>query len=224
MLPIYSDFISLVFISFHSIRHLSIPFLKVTATPLLMKGTFPKNLGIKFCKSLACPPTFLTFIFYCSNKCHAAYEVFNFFYHTPPWCWLLSLCNTVSPVFVLYLPDAVHLLSLIPMQIVASHLCCNLCQLFCGIHDRHVQESNSGLGFGAQDFHLLVSGFLLALITVVHAMTQPSHPVVLICFVVVSATWVFSVIGLLAWCPTHNLEDQLVWDQSFPSRRTAFQG
>ena len=35
---------------------------------------------------------------------------------SPSWCWSSSvpLYNTVSPVLVLYLPDPVHLLSLIP--------------------------------------------------------------------------------------------------------------
>ena len=64
--PFILIFISLPLIGFHSIKHFSIPFFRMTATP--------------------------------------------------SWYWLssLPLYNTVSPVLVLYLPEPIHLLSLIP--------------------------------------------------------------------------------------------------------------
>lgn len=89
----------------------------------------------------------------------------------PSWCWLLSLpvYSNFSAVLVLYLPDP----NSKNVQIIVYHLCCNLYQLSCLIHRPIVSESNSGLGFGADDFHPPVSGFLSAFTTVVHTSIFP---------------------------------------------------
>lgn len=89
----------------------------------------------------------------------------------PSWCWLLSLpvYSNSSAVLVLYLPDP----NSKNVQIIVYHLCCNLCLLSCLIHRPIVSESNSGLGFGADDFHPPVSGYLPAFTTVVHTSIFP---------------------------------------------------
>ena len=75
------------------------------------------------------------------------------------------------------------------MQIVAFHLRCYLSELTCLIHCPHISKSYPGLGFGAQDFHLRVSGYLPAFTTVSSDNSGSQlYPVVLVSSVAVPVT------------------------------------
>ena len=90
-------------------------------------------------------------------------------------------------MLVLYLPSCSSALTNPNnVQVIVSHLRCNLCQFSCLIHCPHVPKSNSCFGFGAQDVHLPVIGFLAAFNTDVHMSI-----LVLISSVAVSVTSVF---------------------------------
>ena len=141
--PFILIFISLLLIGFHSIKHFSIPFLRMTATP--------------------------------------------------SWCWLssLPLYNTVSPVLVLYLPEPVHLLSLIPRM-------CRLYLLISPVSYIVLTFQNPilvlVLVLKTSIFLSLVSLWLSPLTFIRVSCDDsgsPSHPVVLISSVAVSVTWVF---------------------------------
>ena len=104
------------------------------------------------------------------------------------------------------------------VQLVWLNFCNDLSELTSLVHGANIPESNPGLSFGAQDFHLPVSSFLSAFTAAIHTSLYrlwkaiPHSCSWCFCYCFHNSIFFFTVPGCLPWAKPPCLED---WDACF---------